>query len=270
MLVSLLALSVAGCGLSDYQSRMDDQRKRVKKFDDANQLLGDPIDIPAIPGPGKGRTETIPAWSFEIFLRIPKGYVLDQKPLYTNFPCFRYYGADRNYNVFVAAAVLIEKDAKERYGEYSPARFRELIRLVIDDFYFKNYKSDPRFFANKAKLFLPADKKYEPFPAELITPFSDVSDQIRYELISFNDKENTANDKKVEFRVYIREEYGREVVEAGKRVIRPGKQVAIIAHRPISGPNEQFDKSIQAALGTLDLSAEVASKRTQYKALKGS
>lgn len=265
MLAGLLALSVAGCGLSDYQSRMDAQRERIQKFDDANQLLGDPIDSPLISGKGADS-----AWSFDFFLRIPKGYVVEKKPYGTNFPFFRYAGADPGYGVFVAAAVLIDKDAKERYGECSVARFRELVRLGIDDFYFQKYKSDARFHANKHKLFLPADIQYSAFAADLITPFSDVAEKIPYAFTSYKDAENKGNDKHVEFRVYFREEYGREIMEAGKRRMLPGKQVVIVAQAPIRGQNEQFDKSIQAALGTLDVSAEVTSKRAQYKRLKGS
>jgi hypothetical protein len=271
MLAGLLVLGAAGCGLSDYQSRMDAQRARVKKFDDANELLGDPIDIPTMPGKGL-RAESQPAWPFDFYLRIPKGYVREKEPYYTNFPFYRYAGTEPGYSVFVAAAVLIDKDAKERYGEYSVARFRELVRLGIDHFYFKNYKSDPRFYADKLKLFLPSDKiEYSALAADLITPFSDVAEKIPYAYTSFKDTANRGNDKPVEFRVYFHDEYGKEILdEAGKRKMLPGKQVAIVAQAPIRGQNEQFDTSIQAALGTLDLSAEVANKRAQYKRLKGS
>jgi hypothetical protein len=266
MLVGLLALSVAGCGLSDYQSRIDAQRTRVQKFDEANQLLGDPVENPKMPP----KSATAEAWPIDFFLRLPKGYVRDKAPYYTNFPFYRYSGAEPGYNVFVAAALLIDPAAKERYGEYSAARFRELVRQAIDDYYFKTYKSDQRFYANKLKLFLPAEKiQYSSVEADLNTPYSDVAVKIPYASTIFTDKENKLQAHPVEFRVYLHEELGKEIENAGKRVKLPGKQVVIVAQCPIGGPNEQFDKSIQAALGTLDISAEVGAKRAQYKRLKG-
>ena len=71
LLFGLFILSVSGCGLSDYESRMDAQRARVQKFDDANNRLGDPIAMPMIQVKG-GAAQ--PAWPFDIFLRLPKGY----------------------------------------------------------------------------------------------------------------------------------------------------------------------------------------------------
>src|SRR5579872_252464 len=87
LLFGLLVLSAAGCGLSDYQNRMDAQRARIQKFDDAHQALGDPIDIPTLPGKG-------PSWPFDVYVRLPKSYVVDKQPYGSNFGFFRYHGGE--------------------------------------------------------------------------------------------------------------------------------------------------------------------------------
>jgi hypothetical protein len=42
----LLALLIAGCGLSDYEKLMQATQDRVKRFDDETERLGDPVIIP--------------------------------------------------------------------------------------------------------------------------------------------------------------------------------------------------------------------------------
>ena len=58
-----------GCGLSDYEKRMDEQRERMNLFDEENATLGDLIDMPSGKDP-RGAEIKVP---FEIYLRLPKG-----------------------------------------------------------------------------------------------------------------------------------------------------------------------------------------------------
>src|SRR5439155_9457336 len=101
--LAVIALTGAsGCGLSEYQSRMDEQRTRLQNFDDNNRLLDDPIDMPRLKLKDKdGNPGEKLAWP-DVFLRLPKGYATtpkDKDPYgyvflekQNLFPCYRYAG----------------------------------------------------------------------------------------------------------------------------------------------------------------------------------
>jgi hypothetical protein len=59
------------------------------------------------------------------------------------------------------------------------------------------------------------------------------------------------------FQVFIHETSARDK--------EPGRQVAIIVHRPLGPPNDAFDKAVEACMGTLDVSSDAGSKRTQFR-----
>src|SRR6266704_2826576 len=79
VLIVAALIGVGGCGLSDYQKRMDEQRARIQDFDDANRLLDDPIERPIIKAPDGNDFTDKAAWHFETFLRLPKGYGTREK-----------------------------------------------------------------------------------------------------------------------------------------------------------------------------------------------
>lgn len=70
-LVALPALMLAGCGVADYEKKMQDAEVRVGRFDDENKLLGDPLVLP----PHKDK-EGPP---IDVFLRPPKGVTNQEK-----------------------------------------------------------------------------------------------------------------------------------------------------------------------------------------------
>lgn len=126
-----------GCGLSDYEKRMDEQRDRLNLIDEENAALGDLIEMPSGKDP-YGNEIKLP---FEIFLRLPKGvsgafqerdsmYVFEKQPL------FRYNGNKTDVNVFVAWARIAEKDAKTKpkEDEVLPEDFRRRVRGALMDF----------------------------------------------------------------------------------------------------------------------------------------
>ena len=64
-LAALPALALAGCGIADYEKKMQEAEVRVQRFDEENRLLGDPLILPPhkdMEGP-----------PFDVFLRPPKG-----------------------------------------------------------------------------------------------------------------------------------------------------------------------------------------------------
>ena len=75
----VVALAAAGCGLSDYESKMQLADVRLQRIDDENRVLGDPLILPV----GDGSP---PA---DVFLRPPKGInknSIDQKETPLHYP----------------------------------------------------------------------------------------------------------------------------------------------------------------------------------------
>src|SRR5262245_12635119 len=90
-------LASSGCGMNDYLSRMDAQRARIQEIDEINGLLDAPIEMPTMKI--AATNEERPAWPFEVFLRLPKGYgaATDKKPTQENVPFFRFNGPEQDY-----------------------------------------------------------------------------------------------------------------------------------------------------------------------------
>jgi hypothetical protein len=270
LLLALSLLGVAGCGLADYQARMDTQRRRITDFDTANRSLDDPIVIPFIQLGGAAKKdpakdgkddgkEGVAAWPFDFYLRLPKGFGAtpkDKTPYYSPFPCFRYNGGDPDYDILVAAAFIADAKAKEKeeFGKYYPDSFRVFVRLAISDFYKQQTKSD---------LVLPKQDKYEVIEVKELSPYSDVNTKIPYKYLSYTDANQPNVKDPTSFRVYLFEDYGTPKDDGTERT--PGKQVAIVVRRPLSTQPEPFDKKMDASLGTLDVSAGAGGKRATFR-----
>lgn len=157
----LLVFLVAGCGLQDYQKRMDIERRRIQEFDNEDRTLDGMIEVPTRKNKDKQEER---AWPFEVFLRVPKGFetrrlekeppkdVKDREPgkepskdiyVYTggNLLLYRYPGPP-GFNLFVAAGKIGQKTKDDTFleGEYSPEDFRRKMCLGINEFYRKEYK----------------------------------------------------------------------------------------------------------------------------------
>ena len=261
----LLALiGASGCGLSDYEKRMDAQRARVEKFDEPNHLLDDPIEMPKVPGlnPKEGGDKDekvdVVAWPFDVFLRLPKGYSKLPKERMTNvddFPCFRYVGGTEGaFNIFVAAWLVAdppaknEKDAKTP-RKYTPDSFLGNLHKVMHSHYTKN----------DIQTFMPQEKGKPQLSRgfEVVAPYPDPTrpPKVLYTYRQYTDEGNKLAKEKCAYDVYVFEERG--------------KQVGIIVHRPLLPPNpDLLNKSIDACLGSLDVSSDASNKRAQYKSAK--
>jgi hypothetical protein len=67
----LLALVAVGCGLSDYEKRIDEQKKRLEKADQENALIGEPLEAPDMRATEK--KQLVAALATPVFLRPPRG-----------------------------------------------------------------------------------------------------------------------------------------------------------------------------------------------------
>jgi hypothetical protein len=221
---------------------MDAQRARIKEMDETNALMDDPIEMPSMKfGLSK---EMVPAWPYGVYLRLPTGFGTTPKeatPYYENFPFFRYSGNEPNYNLFVAAALIAESDAKQDVAKYVPKNFRAYIRKAIEDYYFKE---------KKIKLVLPEKVKEESEKVKRFVPYPEDDVRIVYTVYEYRDTSIKKIAEPSVFRVYLTAE--------------ENKQFCIVAHRPLGASNEQFDKAFKACLGTLDIGPDAASKRSQF------
>lgn len=244
-----LLLGASGCGLSDYHDRMDAQRKRIQAFDETHALLDDPLEHQQ----SDGEKDEKAGWPFEFFLRLPKGFGTtprDKTQYLKDFAMFHYTGTEPGVSMFVAASAVADpKDPKtEVKGRYLPGNFRIFVRLALEGFYEKNRKIKYTF-----------QESAQPIKTEFLafTAYPDPAKPAKVvytHQYTYTDEGNTKLAEHIAFDVYIHE--------------AAGKQVCIVVHRPVR-PTERLTKSIEACLGTLDVSSDAGHKRAQFKKTKG-
>jgi|ERR1051325_3437920 hypothetical protein len=242
----VLVLGAGGCGLPEYESRMDKQRERLARFDELNNLLEAPIEAPTMMV-AAGKSETQPAWKFDVFLRLPKPYgnaVKDAKaqdrllPYNKNFPLIRFTSVESAMNIFVVATFMQEKKDEPSNHLYTPATFRAKLREALAEFCFRSNRIDVSF---------PEKSRFQTHDVPMLSPYPDQASTIHYTKISVGRIAVPYT-----FDLYLHEE--------------SGKQVAIVFQHAVQLPNaEAFNKSVNACLGTLDISAEAAGKRGAFR-----
>jgi hypothetical protein len=133
---------VAGCGLSDYEKRVDQQIVALKRFDEENKALEDPLDMPLFVDPKAPFAKPV-LW-VEFYLRPPKGTATkatgleDPKP--GTFPLVRYPGP-AGFNVLVSTARIdAGKGGKPLLGAMTPKEFQHQVRQALAGFYAKEFK----------------------------------------------------------------------------------------------------------------------------------
>jgi hypothetical protein len=252
----IVVIGASGCGLSDYQSRMDAQLARLKDYDDANRLLDDPIEIPRIvlKDPKDGSAKDQAAWPFEIFLRLPKGYFTfpkEKEPYNYPFPFYRYAGGSEGAtSIFIAAAWIQDPKTSEDQAKYHVAKFRDYVRGALQDYYFKGLKV-PIIFPDKVELKAREVKALTPYP----NPSLPLTIPFKTFLLTDAGAKGIDKDKQSVLEVYLREE--------------GGKQICIAVQRPVTPTNATaLNKSIETCLSTLDISSEATSKRFLYNEYK--
>ena len=152
--VALLACAaalcgVAGCGLSEYESRMDQQAARLKVIDEENKYLGSMVDQPAYQVKEEKTVKTVNFWPFPVYLRVPRGFAGQVHPKlghfkYENLSLFLVAGPP-GQNVYFAAGNVVEKNKEERYkdGEWPAEYFRAYVREALIDANWKQYQKRP-------------------------------------------------------------------------------------------------------------------------------
>jgi hypothetical protein len=67
---AVVLLGASGCGLSEYEEKLDREQKRLQQIDETNKFLGDPIEVPQIKDPNPNAP---PGATTDIFFRPPRG-----------------------------------------------------------------------------------------------------------------------------------------------------------------------------------------------------
>jgi hypothetical protein len=241
-----LLIGVSGCGLSDYENRMDAQRKRVQDFDEFNRLLGEPVETPVM--------DESAAWPFDVFLRLPKGYGVtprDKTPYLDHFPFFRYAGGSEGaIDLFIAAAWLTEGKQEDAYLKYSRANFRIFIQQALERYYAKTNKIAHLFQEKNTS-------KRRDLAFKMHSPYADpeAPAKVGYRYWLYTDESLIKPPDQSAFDVYIHEQAGR--------------QCCIVVHRPLRPAGAELTRSIEACLGSLDIGPDAAGKRALAKKAKG-
>jgi hypothetical protein len=131
-LVLFTVCLAGGCGLADYEKRMDAQRARLRVVDEENRYLGEMLELPP---PDMDGVAAVP---FDFFVRLPRGIsptVADKNGSYVigDQVVYRYPGSAEGTNVFLAAAVAAAPDHEKKLkkGEVTPEEFREKFQRAL-------------------------------------------------------------------------------------------------------------------------------------------
>jgi hypothetical protein len=233
---ALALLAGAGCGLSDYEQRMDAQRARMKLFDEESKQLDDAIEIPT----RKDGDKDVSVWPFDVFLRLPKGYAATPKEYVYNKLVLCRYAAKEGHNVFVAAGLLVDRNKNNQYkpGEWPADDFRLNVRGALQEF----YKQEMKYF-----ITFPAAK----LERQTIQPASWQADKLpalSVEREAFTDQINTAFKEHSVFRIYHHHQ--------------DKHQVAVVYQYPKSQESDApLNASIDWSIKTLDIGPTAPSRR---------
>jgi hypothetical protein len=138
-LLALGSLFASGCGLGDYEKRLDGERVRVKVFTEEHRALGPPLVMPANPYTKEGEEakeekeekpkKANPLPENEVFLRPPRGIgprpAADEQPTRSGEVfLFRYPGPE-GYNLFLAGVPP---------GALPAQQFQQDVRTALSEF----------------------------------------------------------------------------------------------------------------------------------------
>ncbi len=252
---SCISLLAAGCGLSEYEKRIDQQSQALKRFDEESKALGEPLDLP-MHVDIKGAAD--PVLKVDFYLRPPKGTAsqpTDPKAPGTRKVALVHYPGPPGFNVLVSTSRIAPeakdqkaKDQKAKDGEMTAKEFQQQVRLALADFYMTEYKkaidwsgvgkTDKRTFSVQ-----PAKG-----PALNLTfEFQNLTDD--------PDPGKKETSKYTDFRLYF--------YEAGN------EQAAVIYQIPASKrADPEVNKGVDFSIRTLALGFDSMSKRMEYKKRK--
>jgi hypothetical protein len=131
-----------GCGLSDYETHMDEEQAYLKDFDDENKFLGGPLEMP----PKMDSKTKMPtdALRVKFFLRPPQSTATKVPPnevfSFQQVNLYRYPGG-AGFNVLFTSGELDKNPLTQHevHGGIAPKDFRSQVRGALAQFVKKQY-----------------------------------------------------------------------------------------------------------------------------------
>lgn len=251
ILVVMLAASL-GCGLSDYEQRMDDERARMKVLDEENQILGELIETPSERTKDKdGNEHSARAWTFDIFLRVPKGAATrseDKEGWSFAAKALKLYwfkGGMDGYGLLASASTIGKRDKDGNVMDGLPVKeFQENVYEAIDLF-LKSKKLEASQFvvASEKEVFRPATAK----PG---------SPGVEVDLVTYRPRDAVATDL-LQLNVYFHQ-YGL-------------RQAAIVYYFPSrKGADVAVKDATRLSLCWLDIGPTAAARRALFQSMRRS
>jgi hypothetical protein len=225
-------IALLGCGLSDYEKRMDEQRARLDAFDEEAKLLGGLIEQPYVLDEKGKKKNALP---FDVFFRVPKGVApafikgREATHVFAEQPLYRYSGGG-DVNVFLAAAKLPGKPTKippkEKEYEVSPEEFRFRVRGGLQD-----------YFQREHRVTIELPEKVEYRKEKKVARRGAALRDLTFDTIVFEDPRQQAPS-----RVHV---FFHQWID---------RQVAIVFQTPKQKADEPFLKTMDVSLKTLEIS----------------
>lgn len=240
--VAAVCLALLGCGLSDYEARMDASREYIARYDEENKILNEVIDQPSETVNVRGKDETREVWPFVVMLRLPRGIsgtLSDKKQrLSPAFPLYVFSGAD-SY-VYVAAGTAVEK-TDTKTGALSTEDFRKgALDAIATGYYFRQGEK----FFSKPPALTPEKVTKQPNPLRRL---STAPPPLTFEALTF--QAMNTNRAEYQFQLY----HLRQDV----------RQVIVIYQIPLARTGPDTNKAIDMSLKTLNIGDRAAALRAE-------
>lgn len=238
-LPALACLAALGCGLSDYEARIDATQEYLRRYDDENKILEHVIDQPTVEALDKaGKKEYPDVWPFVVMLRVPKGVPRSgEKVAAAGVPLYKFPSADGT-TVYVAAGAAVEK-TNTKTGALSAEDFRKAaVEGVAAGHYFQQ---GDKFFP-KPPSAAPERVTKQPQP---LRQKEELPPPLAFDALTFNGVDNKGT--AYQFQLYQHQ--------------RGDRQVVVVLQIPAERAAADIAKAVDSSLKTLDISEAAAKKR---------
>jgi hypothetical protein len=163
--VPAVVLFLAGCGLSDYEKRIDEHQKYLQTFDEETRLLGRPLNMPmkTVEDKNTKAKRQVPVFPVDFYLRPPREIdfkVKDKEAPFVSVDVslYRYplaapavpaaakkaAGPARKNVLLAISRVGVErkkedKDLKPKLGEPTLKEFQQRVRAALMSYYYREH-----------------------------------------------------------------------------------------------------------------------------------
>jgi hypothetical protein len=255
-----------GCGLSEYEKRMDQQDLALKRFDEESKALGEPLDSPMLIDVKTSAAR--PILVVEFFLRPPKGThskAKDAEEAKSGQAPLVCYPGPPGFNVLVSTQgigqqVKEKKEGKDKKkdtpGTMTTKEFQHQVRAALARFYDKEFKKRIDWSrADKTDKRTVVSQPLKGAPVNLIFDNQTLTDDPDPAGKNVSTKAPAAKDQYHDFRLFF--------YQTG------AEQAAVIYQIPAAKRNDpEVNKGVDFSLRTLALGFDSLIKRQEFQKRK--